>query len=290
MMLPADAALAMRQDRQRMGWSTTELAERARAVAAANGDPIKLSQQLISQFEQGTAKRIPSWYRYAVQVLSETTDEAAPDSLDGIEADAKLIGELVAFTGHRPAQIARNAGVANTTINRHYRRTATTRLSTPTLDLLRAAYPHFPGFGGREDPDGGDYVLVNVLPSYAGMGGGGSGEGDRMQARLSRRLIENELRGTAEDFELIDVRGDSMQPDFEHGDQILIDRRDRNPLQPGSFALFDGDGYVIKLVERIPLRRGWYRVFSANPRYSPYEVDEAEIQILGRPVWFARRL
>jgi phage repressor protein C with HTH and peptisase S24 domain len=122
------------------------------------------------------------------------------------------------------------------------------------------------------------------------MGGGGSGEGDRVVAKLPRRLIEDELRGRASDFELIDVRGDSMEPDFQHGDQILIDRRDRDPRQPGPFALWDDDGYVVKLVERVPQRRGWYRIFSANSRYSAYEVEETETTILGRPVWFARRL
>jgi len=135
-----------------------------------------------------------------------------------------------------------------------------------------------------------DYVDVAVLPSFAGMGGGGSGEGELISAKLPRELIENQLHGKAGDFELIDVRGDSMEPDFHHGDQILIDRRDRDPRQPGPFALWDDDGYVIKLVERVPGKRGWYKVFSANARYSAYEVQETEATIRGRPVWFARRL
>lgn len=134
------------------------------------------------------------------------------------------------------------------------------------------------------------YVDIAVLPSYAGMGGGGTGEGEQTVAKLPRELIEQELHGRPSDFELIDVRGDSMQPDFHHGDQILIDRRDRDPRQPGPFALWDEDGYVVKLVERVPGKRGWYRVFSANPRYSEYEIEETESTIRGRPVWFARRL
>lgn len=135
-----------------------------------------------------------------------------------------------------------------------------------------------------------DFLPVPIMPSFAGMGGGGSGEGDTEYGMVPRRLIQDELRGTPADFVLIEARGDSMEPDFHHGDQILIDRRDRNPLQPGPFALWDGDAYVIKLVERVPQRRGWYRVFSANDRYTAYEVDEADITILGRPAWFARRL
>lgn len=140
--------------------------------------------------------------------------------------------------------------------------------------------------GGRER----QYVEIAVLPSYAGMGGGGTGEGEQSVAQLPRELIEHDLHGAPGDFELIDVRGDSMMPDFHHGDQILIDKRDRDPRQPGPFALWDDDGYVVKIVERVPGKRGHYRIFSANERYSEYEIEETETTIRGRPVWFARRL
>lgn len=139
-------------------------------------------------------------------------------------------------------------------------------------------------------PPDRDYLPVEVLPSYAGMGGGGNGEGDTELALIPRRLIEDELRAKPSDLILIEARGESMLPDFQHGDQILIDRRDCNPVQPGAFALWDGDGYVVKLVERIPRQQGRYRIFSANNRFSAYEVDEQEIRIMGRPVWFGRRL
>ncbi|WP_374651168.1 helix-turn-helix transcriptional regulator [Rhizorhabdus sp.] len=209
--------------------------------------------------------------------------------MDGLDEDRALVAELVRWSGHKVARIAANAGMANTTLNRHYNGSATTRLSQPIIDKLKAAYPRFPRWAGEELAEL-DYVSVNVLPSYAGMGGGGTGSGDIQTAKMPIRLIRDELRGRPQDFELIDVRGDSMAPDFLHGDQILIDRRDRDPRQPGPFALWDGDGYVVKLVERMPGKRGWYRVFSANERYSPYEVEEHEATILGRPVWFARRL
>jgi len=69
-----------------------------------------------------------------------------------------------------------------------------------------------------------------------------------------------------------------------------LDQRDRNPVQPGAFALWDGDSYVVKLVERVPRERGLYRIFSSNGRFSAYEVREDEVRIMGRPVWFGRRL
>lgn len=215
-------------------------------------------------------------------------------SMASVEEDIQMIRDLIAWSGSNANQIAKKIGVANTTINRFSKGSSTGRLGRETLSKLKQHYPTFPGFMGDDDApelyEHAEYVDVSVVPSFGGMGGGGSGEGDRVIAKLPRRLIEDELRGRAGDFELIDVRGDSMMPDFHHGDQILYDKRDRNPVQPGPFVLWDGDGYVLKLVERIPQRRGWYRVFSTNERYRDYEIEETETTIMGRPVWFARRL
>lgn len=135
-----------------------------------------------------------------------------------------------------------------------------------------------------------DYVEVEVLPTFAGMGGGGTGDGDRAVALISRALIIDELRGKPSDFLLIDVRGDSMEPDFWHGDQILVDKRDTSPAQPGPFALWDGDWgeYVVKNVERA--RSGTVRIFSSNGKYTSEQTPTETTRIIGRPVWFGRRL
>lgn len=139
-------------------------------------------------------------------------------------------------------------------------------------------------------PDERAYVPVEVLPTFAGMGGGGTGDGDKVTALVPRALIVDELKGKPDDFLLIDVRGDSMEPDFRHGDQILIDKRDTSPAQPGPFALWDGDWgeYVVKNVER--QRAGTVRIFSTNQKYSQEAAPAEETRIIGRPVWFGRRL
>lgn len=134
------------------------------------------------------------------------------------------------------------------------------------------------------------YVRVEVMPTFAGMGGGGTGEGEVEMALVPRALIEDVLRGKPSDFLLIDVRGDSMEPDFRHGDQLLVDKRDNSPAQPGPFALWDGDWgeYVVKNVERS--RSGEVRIFSSNAKYSGESAPSEETRIIGRPVWFGRRL
>jgi phage repressor protein C with HTH and peptisase S24 domain len=134
------------------------------------------------------------------------------------------------------------------------------------------------------------YVPIDIMPTYAGMGGGGSGEGDVERALIPRYLIESVFRGHPSDFVVIRTRGDSMAPDFEHDDELLCDKRDRNPVQPGPFAVWDADdeAYVVKNVEK--LSGGRFRIFSTNPKYTPTEVSREETHIIGRPVWYGRRL
>lgn len=75
--LPTDAAgfaVWIKAERDARGWSTPVLAERARAFARADGNMIALTQQTISGFEQGTAKRVPQWLRYVREAFENDGD------------------------------------------------------------------------------------------------------------------------------------------------------------------------------------------------------------------------
>lgn len=212
-----------REERIKLGWSTKELADQARAIAMREGRSISLSQQTISAFEQGKAKRPPSWAQYVASALGN--------------------GALAA-----------------------------------------KEFESFEEIGQRS-------VLVECLPTYAGAGGGGTGEGDVPQISFSRDLVEYELRATPADLVAIQIEGNSMDPDFQSGDQLLVDKRKRTLAQPGAFCLWDGDGYVVKYLEKIPGSEPQkVRVISRNEIFSTSERLAEEISILGRVVWFARRV
>jgi len=134
-----------------------------------------------------------------------------------------------------------------------------------------------------------EYVAVEVLPTYVGMGGGGTGDDERRKALLPRALLQ-ELHAQPADLLVIEVRGTSMEPQFKQGDQIVIDRRDRDPRHGGPFALFDGDTFILKNIEQLPGPEGKLRVFSSAQGFSDWHTSRSEITIEGRPVWFARRL
>lgn len=146
-------------------------------------------------------------------------------------------------------------------------------------------------------------VEINIR---AGMGGGGeslvmahtdefgnSVSIDDVKAvwDLPADYVRHELRVSPRDSRIIEVKGDSMSPTLESGDRVMIDTLDRTPSPGGLFALWDGLGVIVKRLEHIlnsePPR---IKIKSDNPRHDAYERIIDEINIIGRVVWFARRV
>lgn len=76
---------------------------------------------------------------------------------------------------------------------------------------------------------------------------------------------------------------------FFPGDRLIIDTSDTRPSPPGAFAVYDGFGIVVKLVEPMPgSDPPRIRLSSRNPQYAPYEIalrdgdQMGEGHILGR--------
>ena len=91
---------------------------------------------------------------------------------------------------------------------------------------------------------------------------------------------------------LIKVRGDSMSPQLENGDVIMINIADQNAQTAGTFVLDDGQGLVVKYLEIITPQTAdepqKIRICSMNSAYSPYRRAFENIRIIGRVIWMAR--
>lgn len=90
---------------------------------------------------------------------------------------------------------------------------------------------------------------------------------------------------------VIEVIGDSMGDTLNSGDRILVDMSDRNPARPGVFVIWDSDATVVKRLEKIPASDPAKLVLiSDNKNHRAYEVPAELVTVVGRVVWFARRL
>ena len=87
--------------------------------------------------------------------------------------------------------------------------------------------------------------------------------------------------------DIVFVRGDSMEPEIQNGDMILVDRQN-NELKREGVYVFRLDGFrPVKRLQRLPNRL--IQVTSDNVNYQPFMVDlkleDLDFAILGRVVW-----
>ena len=141
-------------------------------------------------------------------------------------------------------------------------------------------------------PEG--YIAVPEIDVRAAAGPGAVNEGfeeTREMWFFANPVIRHEFRARPADLRMIAIDGDSMEPLLSSGDRILIDVGQRIPVPPGIFVIWDGMGLVAKRIEHAPHSEPPKVIIkSVNPEYDTYERDAAEVHIIGRVVWAARRL
>lgn len=101
---------------------------------------------------------------------------------------------------------------------------------------------------------------------------------------LPRQLLANQV-GSTSTMRIIQVMGDSMIPEFNPGDRVMVNTADRMPSPPGVFVLWDGFGLIIKRCEMVPHSTPPKAILSsANNNYSTYEMEISQLDIQGRVV------
>ena len=221
--------------------------------------------------------------------------------MNGIEQDTALLRELAAFTRLTPSKMATEAGLADTTISRAYRGAATTRLSQPTIEKLRARFPEFPGWvkaGVADDrlafrgfPKQRDDDLVQVAeidPSF-GMGAAIMDEYATPSMRsFSRTWLRQFTDAQPDDLYWARGRGNSMSPTIEEGEPVLIDRRQQTPRDDDliwAFARGDIGG-----IKRLRPRSDRVEIISDNDAVRPDVAYDGELHIFGRVIAVVKRL
>ncbi|MBB6250924.1 LexA family transcriptional regulator [Nitrospirillum iridis] len=185
-----------------------------------------------------------------------------------------------------------------------------TRLSQPRMVLIAAslgcslaellepvvAAPPVPGWG--QDPSV-DVAEIDIhgdrrsgfLASHDGGPQGFREDEATAQWRFPAAYLSAELQVQAAAVRIVEVRGDGMEPTLLPGDRVMVNLADQSPSPSGIFALWDGQGVVIKRLEVI---MGSYppviEIRSDNPHHRVYERSAADIDIIGRIVWVGRRL
>lgn len=236
--------------------------------------------------------------------------------MTGLEQDTLLIRELAKFVGKAPSALARDAGLADTTISRPYAGTATSRLSTTTIDKLRERYPNFPGWHGQDAAlsegrseyrhDGeparspeyrvgkkaaqDDIMAIPMLEFGYGMGGTFLDTFDQPQKleHFPRAFIRMFTNAPADQLACTYGIGDSMEPTIGDRDPILFDRSRQFIRVTDQIWVLSVGG--IGMVKRVRIEGGRTVLISDNDRVPDYIVGDEELHIIGRVVAVVRRL
>lgn len=163
------------------------------------------------------------------------------------------------------------------------------RLTTEWMEKIARALDVLP-----EDlmtPNHGERVVIpeiatNTMAEGKKAGQASVAESDNVLSEwsLPKQLIANQV-GSTSTMRIIQVMGDSMVPEFNPGDRVMVNTADRMPSPPGVFVLWDGFGLIIKRCEMVPKSSPAKVILSsANSNYSTYEMELSELDIQGRVV------
>lgn len=212
------------------------------------------------------------------------------DEADARAALARLIEEQGADYAGLSRLIGRNAAY----IQQYIKRGTPRRLA----EADRRALARFFGVaeemlgGPAREPGGRGLLEVPRLDVGASAGVGAFAAGERARGHIAfdpawLKRIATDVRTLS----LIAVEGDSMAPTLADGDEIMVDRSDgAERLRDGIYVLRIDDALIVKRVALHPAGRT-ISVRSDNPAYPAWpDCDPGTVAIVGRVVWFGRKL
>lgn len=142
------------------------------------------------------------------------------------------------------------------------------------------------GSGGIEP----EYKVVRKVKARL-CAGGGSFEVD--PETIDRYLFQGEwlrLKGRSDKMVLMDIFGNSMEPELKNGDTVLIDCAQKDILAGLLYAVGIDDTIMVKRIEKHP---GKLLLLSDNKDYAPIIVggeDINRVRIIGKVMWVCRDL
>jgi len=137
-----------------------------------------------------------------------------------------------------------------------------------------------------------DSIFKNIPKVKARLSaGGGSFEvGSEVEGYYAFRKDWLTTKGNRNKMVLMDIFGNSMEPEMKDGDTILIDESQKDILAGAIYAVGIDDTIMVKRVEKHPNK---LVLLSDNKDYSPIYLQDNEInsvRIIGKVIWISREL
>ena len=138
--------------------------------------------------------------------------------------------------------------------------------------------------------ESGVFAAVPKVRARLSAGGGSFEAGGEVEQFYPFRQDWLRAKGQPAHMVLMDVVGNSMEPEIRHGDMALIDQGQTAVVAHGVYAVGLEDTVLVKRVEKRP---GQLVLLSDNRDYAPIVLagDELDaLRIIGRVLWVGRDL
>ena len=145
-------------------------------------------------------------------------------------------------------------------------------------------------FLGNRQSSATEFEKIPKVSARLCAGNGSFEVGADVQGYYSFRKAWLNKRGVADKMVLVDIFGNSMEPEMRDGDTVLIDQSQKNILAGAIFALGIEDTIMVKRVEKHPNK---LVLRSDNRDYTPIYLEGQEadqVRILGKVIWVCREI
>ncbi|NDV27890.1 helix-turn-helix transcriptional regulator [Desulfovibrio sp. JC010] len=133
-----------------------------------------------------------------------------------------------------------------------------------------------------------EFARIPKVAARLSAGGGSFETGGEIEGFYAFRKDWIGSKGNPTDMVLMEVYGNSMEPELKEGDIVLLDQSRKDILAGGIYAVGVEDTVMVKRVEKRP---GQVVLHSDNKDYTPIHLggDELEnVRVLGQVVWVSR--
>ena len=146
------------------------------------------------------------------------------------------------------------------------------------------------GTGPTFSKSSGDAIFKNIPKVRARLSAGsGSFEvGSEIEGYYAFRKDWLTTKGNMDKMVLMDIFGNSMEPELKDGDTILIDESQKDILAGAVYAVGVDDTIMVKRLEKHPNK---LVLISDNRDYEPIFLRESDIhniRIIGKVIWVCR--
>jgi phage repressor protein C with HTH and peptisase S24 domain len=135
---------------------------------------------------------------------------------------------------------------------------------------------------------GAAFVHVPKVAARLSAGGGSFETASKIEGHFAFQRSWLTQKGDPGRMVLMDVSGDSMEPEIRDGDMVLIDRSRVEMLAGAIYAVGVDEAILVKRVEKQP---NALVLHSDNPRYAPMVLrgdETAGVRMIGRVIWVCR--